>query len=107
MGSLCWARRTVVLALVEALGLGTDARGASDALESSAAELDRVREQLPPELAGFAERFANDLSSALSLFEAGAAMSPDDAAWLFDFEAYPAVARYIALAERTPDCVDM
>jgi hypothetical protein len=108
MGSLCWARRNVVLALVDAVRLGAvDAEVASDALTASAAELDRVREQLPSELADFAERFDTDLTGALSQFDEGATVSLEEYTMLFAFEAYPEVAQFVALAQQTPDCVDM
>jgi hypothetical protein len=107
MGSLCWARRSVVIALVESVGTGTvDTDMMAHTLRASADELRRVRAQLPHELARFTERFERDLSSVVAQLDAGALTDGRGDAHLFDFEQYPDVTVYVDVAGRTPECRD-
>jgi hypothetical protein len=109
MGSLCWARRAVVLALVDRLGERTSSARRDSLIETfavSAAELDEIHEELPSEVADFATRFAIDLGAAASTLSDDDDIQPADLAFLFDFEKYPQVGAYVDLAEASPSCTD-
>lgn len=112
MGSLCWARRAVVLTMVQQyVGDGRTVPGAADgiaivsALEQSAREVSLATAGLPPEVAKFAERFSADLASGIATFQSRS-VKADEALNFFRFEEYPDAEAFVRLAGKTENCVD-
>lgn len=113
MGSLCWARRAVVLTMVQQyVGDGRTVPGAAEqsaivsALEQSAREVSLATPGLPPEVAKFAERFSADLAGGITMFQSRT-VKPDEALNFFRFEEYPDAEVFVRLAGKTENCVDI
>lgn len=104
LGALCWARQNVVLALTTQLAnaaqqRSVDAAALASALTASREQLTKAQPLLPPELAAFASRFAEDLTEATTK-----GVTADTIATAFDFEAYPDLDVYLRLAQASPSC---
>ncbi len=116
MGSLCWARWEVARliikgnSMVEVVAAQQEAEAAASEviakLPTVEVELDSVAERLPSEVRNFANRLREDVEAAQS--EAPAASDAGERlAQLevrFDFESYPNLEAYGALAARHPNC---
>lgn len=108
MGALCWARRNVVLVLVDQVDNSVaDSAVLADALTLSIRELEQVRDRIPTEVSEFTKRFVADLDHAMVILEAAAELTAVELFDMFRFEEYPGVTSFLELAQASPSCLDI
>lgn len=108
MGALCWARRNVVLVLVDQIDTSVaDSAMLADALTLSIRELEQVRDRIPAEAAEFTKRFVADLEHAMVILSTATELTAVELFDMFRFEEYPGVMSFLEVAQASPNCLDI